>query len=41
MPRRDHRPLLLRHGVEPPYVDITVKRWEEFTGQEARREDGK
>ena len=26
---------LLRNRVEPAYVDIAVKRWQEFTGQKA------
>lgn len=27
--------------LNPAYVDLAIKRWEEFTGQEARRKDRK
>ena len=27
--------------LSPAYVDIAIRRWEEFTGQETRRKDRK
>ena len=26
--------------IDPAYVDVTVKRWEDFTGRKAKRKEG-